>query len=401
MYANLAILAIFIFVYSVIAGRVERLPISGPIVFVAFGLVCGPAGLGVLRLEITAEGLRLVAELALAVVLFSDAARIRLTVLEHSRQIPARLLLIGLPLTILLGTWVGRIFFPDLPLIEVAILATMLAPTDAALGSSVVTNPKVPGEIREALNVESGLNDGICVPVLFLLLALETQAETLTGGASLALRLVVEEIGIGLICGLVLAGLGWWLVKRLSGGSWVDEGWRQIAGLALALGCFTSAQALGGSGFIASFSGGLLFGALARSQKAKLLHTAEGIGDLLSLATWVAFGATVVGQMMERITWPVVAYAVLSLTVIRMAPVLVSLIGSPLRARARLFIGWFGPRGLASIVFIVIVLNHELSGHETLSLVVVCTVVLSILAHGLSANPLVEALAARSSKPGP
>ena len=182
MYANLAILAIFIFVYSVIAGRIERLPISGPIVFVAFGLVCGPAGLGVLRLEITAEGLRLVAELALAVVLFSDAARIRLTVLEHSRQIPARLLLIGLPLTILLGTWVGRFIFPDLPLIEVAILATMLAPTDAALGSSVVTNPKVPGEIREALNVESGLNDGICVPVLFLLLALESQAETLTGG---------------------------------------------------------------------------------------------------------------------------------------------------------------------------------------------------------------------------
>ena len=397
MFCNLAVLAIFIFIYSVIAGRIERLPIGGPILFVAFGLVCGPVGLGALRLEISAEGLRLVAELALAVVLFSDAARTRLTVLEHSGQIPARLLLIGLPLTIALGTWIGRLVFPELPLIEVAILATMLAPTDAALGSPVVTNPAVPGESREGLKGESGLNDGICVPILFLLLAFEAQGGALTGGASLALRLVTQQIGIGLICGLSLAALGWWIINRLSGRSWISENWRQIAGLALALSCFTTAQALGGSGFISSFCGGLLFGALARSQKTELLHTAEGIGDLLSLATWVAFGATAVGQMASRCTLTVVLYSVLSLTVIRMAPVLVSLIGSPLAAPARLFIGWFGPRGLASIVFIVIVLNHHLPGHETLSLVVVCTVVLSIVAHGLTANPLIKALTARSA----
>ena len=228
-------MAIFIFIYCVIAGRVERMPVSGPIIFVGFGLAFGPLGLGLLTFEITGESLRILAELTLAIVLFTDAAGSNLGVLRRSEQIPVRLLLIGLPLTILLGFVVGWAILPGLTLIELTILATMLAPTDAALGSAVVSNPKVPSDIREGLNVESGLNDGICVPILFVLLALATDKSGATSGFHMAMRLVFEEIGIGLVVGLSLSALGWWFAKRYSNRGWINEAWRQVAGLALAL----------------------------------------------------------------------------------------------------------------------------------------------------------------------
>ncbi|MGB5528172.1 MAG: cation:proton antiporter [Gemmatimonadota bacterium] len=398
MYANLAILAAFVFVYGIVAGRVDRMPISGPIVFTAFGLVFGPLGLGLLTFEVDGGGLRTLAELTLALVLFTDAAGANLGVLKKSRQIPARLLLVGLPLTILLGFAVGGLVLPGLTMFEVAILATMLAPTDAALGSAVVTNPKVPADIRESLNVESGLNDGICVPILFVFLALATGTTAAAGGFDLALRLVARELGIGLAVGLLLTGVGGWAIRRCAELGWVTDPWRQMIVVALAFSCFALAQIVGGSGFIASFSGGLLFSALAKKHKHELLATAEGVGSTLALATWVVFGSAVVGQMMGGFSWRIAVYAVLSLTVVRMLPVFLSLNGTGVGTKARLFMGWFGPRGLASIVFIVIVLNERLPGNETLALVVVCTVLLSILAHGFSANPLIAALASRSEQ---
>jgi NhaP-type Na+/H+ or K+/H+ antiporter len=397
-YAHLAILATFVFVYSVVAGRVERMPISGPIVFTAFGLAFGPLGLGLLGLEVDGAGLRSLAELTLALVLFTDAAGANLGVLKRSRQLPGRLLLVGLPLTILVGFAVGGVVLPGLTLFEVAILATMLAPTDAALGSVVVTNPRVPAGIRAGLNVESGLNDGLCVPILFVFLALATGTTSGVGDFTLALRLVVEEIGIGLAVGLVLTGLAAWAIRLCWSRGWITGTWREMIVVALAISCFAVAQTLGGSGFIASFSGGLLFGALAKKQKHVLLRTADGIGNNLALVTWVVFGSSVVGQMMGGFHWRIVLYAVLSLTLIRMLPVFLSLAGSGLRKDGKLFIGWFGPRGLASIVFVVIVLNKQLPGSHTLALAVVCTVLLSVLAHGFSANPLIAAFGARTAQ---
>jgi len=394
VYTHLALLAGFALIYSVVAGRIERMPLSGPIVFTAFGLAFGPVGFGLLSFRVNDEGLRTLAELTLALVLFTDAAGADLAVLRRSQRIPRRLLLVGLPLTILAGLAIGRVVFPGLTLFEAGILATMLAPTDAALGSAVVTNPQVPAEIREGLNVESGLNDGICVPILLLFLALATGATTAGGELDLALRLFAEEIGIGLAVGLMLAALGSWMITHGSERGWITGTWRPMIVVALSLSCFGAAQALGGSGFIASFCGGLLFGSLARKHKNDLLRTAEGTGGTLALVTWVAFGAAVVGQTMASFRWPIVVYALLSLTVIRMLPVFLSLVGTGVRAGGRLFIGWFGPRGLASIVFIIIVLDKGLPGSETLALAVVCTITLSILLHGFSANPLVTALGA-------
>lgn len=394
IYQNLAIVGVFALLYSAISGRLEQTPISGAIVFTAFGLVVGPIGLGVLNPSVDADILRLLAELTLALVLFTDAAKAEFSVLKRSFHLPGRLLMFGLPLIILLGFGIGVLLFPELALLEIAILATMLAPTDAALGKAVVSDKSVRAEVRQGLNVESGLNDGICVPILFVFLALATASGGEHGAGLLALELLAEEIGIGIVVCVVLTypavKLFEWTVER----GWVTESWRQLTVVTLAVCCFAGAQSLGGSGFIASFVGGLLFGWLTRHRKThELLVASEATGDTLALVTWVVFGATVIGQAVGSFTWQVVLYAVLSLTVIRMLPVFLVLTGLPLQADEKLFVGWFGPRGLASVVFIVIVLGANLPGSGTLAATVACTVVLSILGHGLSANPLVALLA--------
>ena len=395
MYENMAILAVFVFLYSIASGGLERTPINGALLFAAFGLALGPLGLGILSLNVDTEGLRTLAELTLALVLFTDAANANLGVLKKSFHIPQRLLLIGLPLTILLGFGVGVLVFDGLTLLEIAILATMLAPTDAALGKAVVTNEAVPSNIREGLNVESGLNDGICVPILFVFLALVTATGAETSTPVLAMKLVAEEIGIGVAVGVGLTVLGSWLGTKFADRGWITETWRQLTVPALAVACFAVAQWLGGSGFIAAFTGGLLFGGLTKRHKHKLLLAAEGTGDTLALITWVVFGAAVIGQSVGSFSWEVVLYAVLSLTVVRMLPVFLVLAGMQLRTDEKLFMGWFGPRGLASIVFAVIVLNEHLPNGGTITMTAVCTILLSVIAHGLSANSLVAALAAR------
>ncbi len=396
MYWNLAVLAGFVFLYSVFAGRLERTLVGGAITYIAFGMVSGTPGLGILQLNVHAEGLRLLAELTLALVLFTDAANADLGVLRRSLAIPERLLLVGLPLTIALGFVVGVAIFDRLDLLEIAILATMLAPTDAALGKAVVTNPSVPSEIREGLNVESGLNDGICVPILLLFLALAVGDVGEGSTTGLVLGHFAEQIGIGAVVGLAWTVLAAIAMRFAVGRGWTSEIWLQIPVPALALLCFATAQAAGGSGFIACFVGGLTAGALARRRKDELLRSAEGIGDTLALLTWVAFGAVVVTLPRDALSWQVILYALLSLTVIRMIPVLVCLTGTGLRLDAKLFIGWFGPRGLASIVFIIIALDEHLPGSGTLGMTVVCTVLLSVLAHGLTANPFAAALGSRS-----
>jgi NhaP-type Na+/H+ or K+/H+ antiporter len=395
MYENLAILAIFVFLYSIASGGLERTPINGALVFTAFGLALGPLGLDILKLELGAEGLRTLAELTLALVLFTDASNANLAVLRKNLAIPQRLLLIGLPLTILLGFGVGVLVFDGLTLLEIAILATMVAPTDAALGKAVVTNESVPSSIREGLNVESGLNDGICVPILFVFLALAAGTGAEGGTTALALKLVAEEIGIGLVVGVGLTVVGSWLLKQFSDRGWITDTWHQLPVPALAVACFAVAQWLGGSGFIAAFAGGLLFGALAKEHKHKLLFAAEGTGDTLALITWVVFGAIVVGQSVGSFSWEVLLYAMLSLTLVRMLPVFLVLAGMNLQSNEKLFMGWFGPRGLASIVFAVIVLNEHLPGGSTITITVACTILLSVVAHGISANPFVAMLAAR------
>jgi sodium/hydrogen antiporter len=398
MYQNAAILAAFLLIYSAIAGRVERSLISGPIVFTGVGFILGPDGLGVLRLDIGGEGLRTLAELTLAMVLFTDAANADFGVVRRNLGLPERLLMVGLPLTILLGFLVAAIVFPSLGILEMALLAALLAPTDAALGKPVVTNRAVPPVMREALNLESGLNDGICVPIVVLLLGLAVGTQIQGDKVVHAARVVVEAIGIGAAFGLGLTWLTTLMLRFAEQHGWISEHWLQISIVALAAACFASAQAAGGSGFIACFVGGLLVSGLQVGHREELLRGAEGMGDTLALLTWVAFGGIVVARLIDHVTWPALFYAVLSLTVVRMLPVFLCLIGTRTDTADKLFIGWFGPRGLATIVFAVLVLDEKLPGNDTIMLAAGWTVLLSVVAHGVTANPLVKRMAGRSAE---
>lgn len=386
MYTELAIFALFVFCYSIVAGRIERAAASGPIVFVFAGLIMGPYGLAWFDGNVSKMWIRILADLTLATILFIDAANANLRVLKQHAQIPSRMLLLGLPVAIGLGTVAALLLFDQLTIFQAAILGTMLAATDAALGKAVITNQAVPSRVREGLNFESGLNDGLCVPVLLLFIALALGSQE-GDGASMAVILVAEELGIGLAVGLVLAGVGYRLLRWCYEHGWVTDVWVQITSVALAISCFAVAQSLHGSGYIAAFVGGLLFGFLSKETH-KLVHPAEGIAETLALLTWFIFGAAVIGQSFGLFTWKMLVYALLSLTVIRMLPIFLSLLGAGERAGTKLFLGWFGPRGLASIVFAIIVINEGVPEARFLAMIVVLTVFLSLISHGISANPL-------------
>ncbi|MEA5510393.1 cation:proton antiporter [Crocosphaera sp. UHCC 0190] len=387
-YTDWSIIAIFIFIYSLIAGLLGRTWVSDAIVFSFTGLLLGPFGLGILHFNVTSENLKTIVELTLALILFTDAANANLGVLKNSLRLPWRLLAIGLPLTILLGFGLSTLLFPEFSTVEAALLAVMLAPTDAALGKAVVTNPQVPDNIREDLNVESGLNDGICVPLLLALLAITTGNNSDNNTVNLLTTLFLEQIGIGVLVGASFSVIGTQLRQFCINQNWIAHDWQPVQAIALAVGCFATAQHLGGSGFISCFVGGLVFGGIVKRGKKELLIAAEATGDTLSLITWVAFGSSVVVLVFNHPSWQAFLYGVLSLTLIRMLPVFIALFGMKLDLWTKLFIGWFGPRGLASIVFAVIVLDEKLPHSQEIAIIVATTIILSILAHGLTANPL-------------
>ncbi len=388
MYASLAIFAIFLFSYSVIAGRVEKSVISGPMIFVFAGIAMGSLGLGWLGGSVTRDQLRVLADLTLALVLFIDAANADLSVLKRQFKIPSRMLLVGLPGIIVLGFGFAVLMFDELSIYEAAILATMLAATDAALGKAVITDKIVPVRIREALNVESGLNDGLCVPVLLFFVALASATATGDQNSTSAMLLIAEELGIGAAVGIGFAAIGGMTIRWCWKQGWITKVWIQTTVVALAIASFAVAQSLHGSGYIAAFVGGMLFGHLAKEATHNLVLAAEGTAESLAMVTWLLFGAAVVAENMGLLTWEILLYSLLSLTVIRIVPIFLSLTGSGESTSSRLFLGWFGPRGLASIVFAIIVLDSELPGSHFLAIVVVTTVFLSLIAHGVTAKPL-------------
>ncbi len=392
---DLLVIAAFVVAYGLVSGRLAGTLVTPPMLFVAFGLVAGPSALGLLQLELDNEAVRLLAEATLVLVLFTDAARIDLAVLRREYHLPARLLGIGLPLTVLLGTLAALVLVDGLEVWEAAVLAAVLAPTDAALGQVVVTSPDVPLRIRQALNVESGLNDGIALPAVTVLVAAAASAEDLGGPASWA-GFAAEQVGYGVVAGLLVGVVGGRLVDAAARNSWMSEAFRQVSTLAVAAGAYALAESVGGNGFIAAFTAGLAFGTVARGSCEGVYDFTEEQGQLLTLLTFLVFGAAIIGPRLDELTWQVLAYAVLSLTVVRVLPVALSLLGSRMRADTVLFLGWFGPRGLASILFGLLVVEESgVTGADSIFLVVGWTVLLSVLAHGVSAAPLARRYARR------
>ena len=386
----LTTLAVTLLAFAAVSRRIDGTPLTAPMIFTAVGLLVGVEALGLVDPAPAGETVKLLAEATLTLVLFADASRIDFRALRGEISIPTRLLGIGLPLTLVAGFAAAIVVLGDLAWSEALVLAVILAPTDAALGQAVVTLPRLPSRVRQSLNVESGLNDGICVPLFFIALAV-AQAEEGAIGDGAAARLVAEQIGYGILGG-VLAGVAAAAVVVLAGGrGLVDPAWLQIVPVAGAGLAFGIADPLGGSGFIAAFVGGMVFGALRRGAGGEIGRLIEEGSAILGAITFVVFGAVMLGPTLDATTWRIVVYAVLSLTVVRMVPVAIAMRGTGARRPTVAFLGWFGPRGLASIVFAIILLEEGGLPHDELILAtVVITIGLSVLAHGLSAAPLAD-----------
>ena len=398
---DLTVLAAIVFAFGLVSRRLEGTVLTAPIVFVVAGFVLGPWGLGLVEFGLDDHTVLLVGEIALAIVLFTDAAGTNLSALRENEALPLRLLGIGMPLTIALGTLAAALVLTDLTFWEAAIVATVLAPTDAALGQAVVSNPRVPVRVRQALNVEAGLNDGLSVPFLALFLTLaEAEEEHLS--ANLWIRFAFEQIGFGVLVGVGLSLAGGWLLRWASRRGWMTEWSQRLALLSLALIAWALADTVGGNGFIAAFVGGLVIGPTVERVGERLIRFTEAEGQVLNLSAFFIFGAVVVG-VIQPLSLRVALYALLSLTLIRMLPVAVSLIGTRLSGLSMLFMGWFGPRGLASLVLGLIVVAEAplLAGRGQIEQVVALTVLLSVLLHGLSAAPLSTAYAHQARKMAP
>jgi len=394
MMTLLLIFVMLVFCYSLISRKLDCTVITAPILFTVAGMATFVAfpqtEIGIQR---TGPFL-LIAELGLVLLLFTDASRTDLTILRSIRQLPARLLSVGMLLTILLGAICARLVFSQLSIWEAGILAAILAPTDAGLGQIIVTSPKVPLSVRQALNVEAGLNDGLSVPFLLFFIAL---AGTVTLGTRASLTgFIVEQLGYGVLVALGIGLPAGWLLNQASRRGWMSESLQQMGVISLPLLCTLTSEAVGASMFIAAFVAGLAVQIAFEEAGRQATEFTEESGQLLVLAVFFLFGIAV-ARAWGNFTWNLVLYAVLSLTVVRMLPVAVALIGTRLSRATVLFMGWFGPRGLASIVLGVMFLERytNLPGESTIRLTVMVTASLSIFLHGLSALPGI-ALYARS-----
>ncbi len=379
-------------VFTLVSKRIAGTPISPAMVFAVSGLVLGVAGGADIRPhELEGgqlEAVLLLAELALALVLFAGAATLGLRRLRSDSSLPDRLLGIGLPLTIAAGVLAALVLFGQLEIWEMVLLAALLAPTDAALAAPVVSDQRLPARIRTGLDVEAGLNDGGSVPVVFFALAATVAVEGSPEHSLAHEGLVI--IGGGVIVGALAGALGGRLVALAMGRGTAASGYQPMALAALAVVTFFAADAIGASGFIAAFVGGLVAAGPLGEHRGKLTEFMDQDGQILSFAVFFIFGILAAG-LLDDLTWSIAGYAVLSLTVVRMAPVALAMVGSGLRPPTLAFMGWFGPRGIASIalLFVVISEEHGLPGLATIEATVVATVLLSIIVHGVSAPSLV------------
>ncbi len=373
--------------YGLVSNRIERTAITPPMMFTLVGLVVGPFGFALATPEIGHAAIHTLAEVTLMLVLFTDAARIDVRALIQDHNMPVRLLAIGLPLTIVFGALMAKVVFPSFSIWEAAVLSVMLAPTDAALGHAVVSNARVPVRVRQALNVESGLNDGLVLPVLLICLALAGASET-ADGAGGWIRFVGLQVTIGPVVGVVVGLVGGRIVDRAVSTGWMNDVFRDLSLVGLALLAFGLSLSLGGNGFIAAFGAGLALGAAVRDHCQGLYEFAEAEGQLLTLLVFLVFGAVLLPELSGLFDGSVALYGLLSLTVIRIVPVWLSLLGLKLSWHTLAFVGWFGPRGLASILFgLLIVERSAIMSTDLVFGVVVFTVLVSILAHGLTAIP--------------
>jgi NhaP-type Na+/H+ or K+/H+ antiporter len=385
--AGIAVVAAVVFAYALVSRQLTGSPVTLPIVFAGFGWLAGSGGLGIAPVDAGHGVIHVIAELTLILVLFTDAARMDVGRLVSDHDLPMRMLAIGLPLTVVAGTASAFGLFPNATLASAFLVSAILAPTDAALGQSVVSDRAVPVRIRQALNVESGLNDGLALPIVLVAAALFGSSEA-GGSASHWLAFAAKQVVLGPLAGVAAGYVGVRLIQACARRGWMTEPFKAVAILSVAILAYTVAELIGGNGFIAAFIAGLMLGGMVRDHGTFLFEFMEGEGQLLTLIVFFVFGAVMLPEGLANATWSILFLALLFLTVIRMLPVALSLIGTRLSLISLAFLGWFGPRGIASILFALLILEREIpSGGDDILACVVVTVALSIVLHGLTAAP--------------
>ncbi|WP_106475645.1 cation:proton antiporter [Phytohalomonas tamaricis] len=386
MDANILAVALAVLAFGLLTGRLRGSPLTMPMVFTAAGLLLGPGALGVIHFDVENEAVSALAEAALVVVLFTDASRMELRTVLKEHTLALRLLGFGLPLAVLVGTGIGTLLFPTLPLAAVALLAATLAPTDAALGQAFVSNQSVPKRIRQTLNVESGLNDGLAVPFITVLLDI---ARHDTGSVMGYVVLFASLVGIGITIGALTGWLGGRILEWSASRGWATDTTQRLATIALAAIAYAASELLGGNGFVSAFTAGLTIGTSARSLLPRTTGFAEAEGQLLTLITFLLFGSIMVIEVLDEMSWRVIAYALISLFIVRPVATAISLWGTGLSPASVGFLGWAGPRGLASIVYAVLIAETaDVPGADLVFIVAAWTILLSIYLHGLTAAPL-------------
>lgn len=384
--------ALVVAAYCFASRPLERHAITAPLVMTVAGLILGRGGADVFP-PLGSSLVRTLAEVTLVLVLFADASRIKIGSLRREGGLPIRLLLIGLPLTILFGTGAGLVLLPALGVAGAALLASILAPTDAALGQATVSDPSVPERVRQTLNVESGLNDGIALPaVLFFAALTAPEAAEVTHRDGLGWTgFVASQLLLGPLAGGAIGFAGGKAAQMAREREWVTDTYSAITALAIAALAYTGAEMVGGNGFIAAFVAGLAFGHSSAKPGDFVSEFTESEGQVLILIAFLVFGATLLPDALARAEPVHLVYALFSLTLVRMVPVALALLGAGVKPATGLFIGWFGPRGLATILYVVIVVEDFARDPEgTVAVVASLTAAVSIVLHGVSASPLSE-----------
>lgn len=382
--------AILVFSFGLFSRLAERRYVTGPMFFMAIGILASGLVFDLFEVHYEMEPVKLVAELALTLILFIDATLIDRGFFRTApAKTSARLLLIGLPLTMLASTGLGILMFSSVGLVSIVLMALILSPTDAALGQAVVKSEDVPGGIRQAISVESGFNDGIALPPILICLAiLSAEAGHQDGGWG---GFVIKQVTLGPLVGLIVGLTGGWLIQRMSDRGWMEETFQRLSALPIAIIAFAFAELVGGNGFISAFVAGLGLTMSVTSDKIRhqIQEFGETEGTQLILVVFLIFGLVMVPVAYQYWGWRELVYALASLTVIRMVPVAISMIGTGFDWRTVAFIGWFGPRGIASVLYLLMAIAAiGFSGYERIISVIVLTVMISVFAHGISALPL-------------
>lgn len=381
--------------FAMVARRLSQTPITAPVVFLLIGGMM--AYFELMHLEDAEHVLHLIAEVTLIILLFLDAARIDLRALFNARVWPIRMLLIGLPLAIALGTILAAIVFPDYSIGLMALIAAIMAPTDAALGQAVVTNKQVPRDERQSLIAESGLNDGLALPAILILASFVVAPGHASGQATNWYLFTALQLGLGPIVGVMLGWMGATIFLYAEKRKLTEPIYEGVAVLALAGSAYVLADLIGGNGFISAFSAGLTFGVFVKGHCRFVYEFTESEGLMLVWASFLFIGLALLPNALQHLDMRTMIYILASLFIVRPLAIYLSLIGTNARFITRLFFGWFGPRGLATALFALIVAqNLELDQAEAVLTVAINAVWISALLHGLSANAAAKWYGARS-----